>query len=111
MGGRSHSAHGAHYIEAFNGMGRCLPHPKTQKHRPFRTPRSTRKAVVTLVLGFRPGSGGLDKTPFLLGGLEMGHAIYIHTLPLDLGPDRPSQACFHSAVRAMCTGGVSGFPA
>ena len=69
MGGRGHSAHGAHYIEAFNSMGWCLPHPKTQKHGPFRTPRSTQKAVVTLVLGFRPGSGGLDKTPFLPGGL------------------------------------------
>ena len=57
VGGRGHSAHGAHYIEAFNGMGRCLPHPKTQKHGPFRTPRSTQKAVVTLVLRFRPGAG------------------------------------------------------
>ena len=58
-----------HFIEAFNGTGRGLPHRKTQKHGPFRTPQSTQKTVVTLVLGFGLGAGGLDKTPSLPGGL------------------------------------------
>ena len=54
----------------FIGMGRGLPHPKTQKHGPFRTPQSTQKTVVTLVLGFWMWAGGLHKTPSLLGGLH-----------------------------------------
>ena len=69
MGGRGHSAHGAHYIEAFNGMGRGLPHRRTQKHGAFRAPWSTQSTVVTSVLGSGVWAGGLDKTPSLLGGL------------------------------------------
>ena len=68
MGGRGHSAHGAHYIEAFNGMGRGLPHRRTQKHGAFRTPWSTQSTVVTSVLGSGVCRGGLHKTPFLPGG-------------------------------------------
>ena len=69
MGGRGHSAHGAHYIGAFNGMGRGLPHRRTQKHGPFRTPWSTRSTVVTSVLGSGVCAGGLHKTPCLPWGL------------------------------------------
>ena len=67
-GGRGHSAHGAQHIEAFNGMGRGLPHQRTQKHGPLCTPWDTQSTAVTLVLGSGVCCGGLDKTPFLTGG-------------------------------------------
>ena len=70
MGGRGHSAHGAHYIEAFNGMGRWFPNPPHTNpgHFPTLLDPTDRKMPRFLVRGV--GVLAVSKPPVLPGGLE-----------------------------------------
>ena len=69
MGGRGHSAHRAHYIEAFNGMGRWFPNPPdiNPGHFPTLLDPTDRKMPRFYVRGV--GVLAFSKPPVLPGGL------------------------------------------
>ena len=78
MGGRGHSAHRAHYIEALNGMGRWFPNPPdiNPGHFPTLLDPTDRKMPRFYVRGV--GVLAFSKPPFLPGGFSPAVANISH---------------------------------